>query len=312
MGDLVSQSWLLLLPFYLRIDEECNELFVLIVPEKVQQALRVAMSSVDMNDPSTRERIEKYKEERRTFLRQKINEGISQKSPTSPSESKDPNKPSPDGSYTSIESVFSSSKVTTATINSSSTGSSGNADASNDISTSKLPNFESPRKRAFSEDIPVLYSNSTKSFKTEESSTPLVAKIYSSVGEAVHKGNLSSPEQVTSPQDEINVKEKIALWTLQKKNETCRSTRSCTELTKEVVLTRQKCPPVTRDLECKSFNVKPILRREVTTSSIEIKSKMTRVTGANTGGVSPVSTLGRSESGKKIKDMAAFFEAKKF
>jgi len=215
------------------------------------------MSSVDMNDPSTRERIEKYKEERRTFLRQKICSEISgQKSPSSDGkESPSPKKsPSNDESF-SIQTVF--SKIThTAEIG------------------SKFS--ESPRKRAFSEDVPPAYANSTKSIKTE------LIRPSNNQKELSNKG-LETAE-------DINVKEKIAMWTVQKK-EMSRSTLSCAEI-------KDVNPSLTGNRPIEKF-VKPILRREVTTSSIEIsKSTITR--------------LGRTDSGKKIKDMAAFFEGKQF
>jgi hypothetical protein len=280
------------------------------VPEKVQQALRVAMSSVDMNDPSTRERIEKYKEERRTFLRQKITEGISQKSPTSPIEGKYPSLSDADGSLSPVDSVFSTSssgKVTTTTTTMMTSSTINSNNSTSEAPAMKLLISDSPRKRAFTEGIPpTTPPNSTKTVKKEDAkilqSQPIVAKIYSPEGPTKPKKDDSG-----SPQEEINVKEKIAMWTHQKRKEVSRSTHSssCTEISKEMTTTTMRERPQESYLIEKN---KPVLRREVTTSSIEIKSKVTRV-GGNVGGGGG---LGRTESGKKIKDMAAFFEGKKF
>lgn len=260
--------------------------YFLSVPEKVQHAIRVAMSSVDMNDPSTRERIEKYKEERRTFLRQRITseitlEGTSIKSPSSDDMS------SGDTIALTAEEVlgnrlnandpsFSSSTTVT---NMPTTNSSTQILTLTGSSSNKSPS-DSPRKRAFSEDIPLHFSNShsystrTKSIKTEADFTKYSEE--------------SSSIQSLATQEEINVKEKIALWALQKK-EMSKSTLSCSE-----IFNRSSADPTSH----KSF-VKPILRREVTTSSIEINKCKLNVARGEGGG-------------KKIKDMAAFFEAKRF
>jgi len=54
---------------------------------------------------------------------------------------------------------------------------------------------------------------------------------------------------------------------------------------------------------------KPLLRRELTTSAIEVSSQT-----KNTNSSNKLTKVGRtnSEGAKKIKDMAAFFEAKQF
>ncbi|CAG7836078.1 unnamed protein product [Allacma fusca] len=278
-----------------------------LVAEKVQQALRVAMSSVDMNDPSTRERIEKYKEERRNYLRQKINSEIGQKSPSSESKSSVCSMKSPDrDSISSTDSVF-----TTATVKIISP-----SESNGNINVNRCS--ESPRKRAFSEDIPSAYFNQIKTIKTD--SFPAVKPMLMSPQTPPTKhsvnANISSSESMSSmsaqedgSQEEVNVKEKVALWAVRKRALSTNTSSSTTTTTSEhnIHKTKDDTPfpkPILKEavsLPPEGFTKLPILRREVTASSVEIsKTTTTKLRSSSTNG------------GKKIKDMAAFFEAKQF
>lgn len=280
------------------LNETCQ-----LVPEKVQNALRVAMSSVDMNDPNTRERIEKYKEERRSFLRQRITSEINllgseiiqklddeekDKQPTSVIYP--PATTTPSNFSDILSNQATATSVSSTTTISSTTRSNSCSTQVMTFTTSNnksISSGDSPRKRAFSEDIPTPpFSNSyftkTKSIKTEPE-----FKKYS-------EESSITKSSTTTTQEEINVKEKIALWTLQKK-EMSKSTLSCAEIA------NNESSTIESTISHKPF-VKPILRREVTTSCIEISKCKLNVPREDVGG----------SSGKKIKDIKDFFESKKF
>lgn len=311
--------------------------------EKGGSALRVAMSSVDMNDPSRRERIEKYKEERRSFLRQKINSELTaqQKSPT-------------EGGAQQI--VFLKSPIS-------------DAPETEPINISTNRTSESPRKRAFSEDFPTTGNNNTtnKSIKTDPFSlkcaflasttttTSSTKVIETSLNTAGGKETLSSSSSTTvtsstksvDTAEEINVRERVAMWSStssqpQKKEsqpqqpsgivggqQRLQSTTSSFTISTSSSATTTSPQAIVNNGSVNSAGgtnnntslvnsaklvgalststtefpkvSKPLLRRELTTSAIEVsKSKLTKVGRTN------------SEGAKKIKDMAAFFEAKQF
>ncbi|CAL8099899.1 unnamed protein product [Orchesella dallaii] len=292
------------------------------VTDKSQQALRVVMSSVDMNDPSRRERIEKYKEERRSFLRQKINSELTSQKP---GDNLSMSPKSPDNlSLQSLDSPIDPFKVKCGSI----------TPDSESNSTGSLNRFsESPRKRAFSEDCPIGGSNTTKSIKTDPfslkcaflgSTTTSSTKL---VETSISTTTVTSTDAITSTTgkvetaEEINVRERVAMWSTQKKKELVRNTEyhkdgnvqgqrlqsastfTLSQSTQSVVScgTNNKGALTTSTTEFPKVS-KPLLRRELTTSAIEIsKSKLTKVGRTNSEG-----TKG------KIKDMAAFFENKQF
>ncbi|ODM89527.1 GTPase-activating protein CdGAPr, partial [Orchesella cincta] len=293
--------------------------------DKSQQALRVVMSSVDMNDPSRRERIEKYKEERRSFLRQKINSELTSQKPGDNNMSMSPK--SPDNlSLQSLDSPVdhpSKGKCGSITPESSESNSMGSLNRS----------LESPRKRAFSEeDCPLgSGSNTTKSIKTDPFSLKcaFLGSTTTSSTKLVETSVSTSADSVTTIKsvetaEEINVRERVAMWSSSQKKELVRNTEyhnkegnmqvqgqqrlqsastfTLSQSTQSVANcgTNNKGALSTSTTEFPKVS-KPLLRRELTTSAIEIsKSKLTKVGRTN------------SEGTKKIKDMAAFFEAKQF
>lgn len=282
------------------------------VAEKTQSALRVAMSSVDMNDPSTRERIEKYKEERRNFLRQKINSEISGEKPSSmESRSSVGSVKSPDrDSVSSCDSVFTTNSI-------------------KPVEPSAQPAVisrctESPRKRAFSEDVPSSHVNQTKAIKTEQfaGAKPMViidnptsaAKAFKSTPESSSDSLASSHScEVTESTEEINVKEKVAMWTTKKR--ACSTGVSTSDhgglhKTKDEQTFSTVMKPVLKEavsLPPEGFTKLPVLRKEVMSASMELSKKSTTTT-TKLRTASSTSAGG----GKKIKDMAAFFEGKQF
>jgi len=248
----------------------------------VQQALRVAMSSVDMNDPRTRERINKYKEERRTYLRQQVTSDPNGNDPTTedPTES----KTSPHNSLKSIEiSTCSISSVESVSLD-------GTKTTSNATETTSSRVVESPRKRAFTDDVPVPIVNHTKAIKTEivKSSISMLPKKFTAISVVSSTATVAKDE----PADEINVKEKIALWTHQKTPASMEE-KAVTKLYRPVLKESPSLPV--------EVFANPVLRREITSSSMGISRTKETV------------KVSRPEGGaKKIKDMAAFFEAKRF
>lgn len=295
-------------------------------------ALRVAMSSVDMNDPSRRERIEKYKEERRSFLRQKINSELTaqQKSPT-------------DGAQQLVSLKSPVSDVS-------------DSEHSSLVCSNRVS--ESPRKRAFSEDSPtgVGVNTTNKSIKTDPfslkcaflsssttttSCTKVTETSLNPTGdgglESVSSSTIVSSMTKSETAEEINVRERVAMWSSssptsqssqKKENQQCggnqrvvSSTATMTHSTSSSSISSTSCSlssgghaslgtPVSPPKHVGAISTsttefpkasKPVLRRELTTSAIEVsKSKLTKVGRTN------------SEGTKKIKDMAAFFEAKQF
>ena len=217
----------------------------------------MANTTVDNNDPNTRERIEKYKNNRRLFLREKFSgvqktDSESRSSVTSTKSSTGDRE-----SSSSIDSVFSFT-----------------AGQTTPEDSKRLSSSDSPRKRALSEDFTQQNKNQFKAFKAEEETK---------TGEVVtvvpdKKGGVRGNSRMT-----------------------------------EVISTRTFESHVHPPLGTSSrLNIKSLaggLREEV----ISITTTMTTVeVPAKVPWTAPVVRPPSLESGKKIKDIAAFFEKKQF
>lgn len=269
------------------------------------------MSSVDMNDPNTRDRIEKYKEERRLFLRQKLG-----------TETGD----LPKGCYNSeLIKAFVTGVTNSAERSFNKTSSDNYSD--NVVLQANLRNanvteeqikscIDSPRKRAFSEDAHQgkCSVNQNKAIKTEnpasfENNNQLASNNVPSTSLTLSSANL---ELVS---EEINVREKVALWStavvgsVEKKPYSSPYVdslqRSTTSRSKPILVERCSLPvEPTMKISSSTGAVQPPvttgLRRELTTGSIDME-KLKLSTKVN-----------NLRDNKKIKDMAAFFEGKHF
>jgi hypothetical protein len=253
------------------------------------------MSSVDMNDPSRRERIEKYKEERRIFLRQKISSEI-----TEPPHTPKPSLSSTsDSAKCSILSLKSPDRTSFSSVENDSVfpPSEDQQQSGKKFNSTSSSTIESPRKRAFSEDVsPGSGSPNqsvTKSIKTEQTI------------------------------EEINVREKVAAWTTSDRRIYSHSaSTSFMELGSpksgaKAGLKEAMSLPI-EGFESSANNTPKhqlLFRRDYSpTASLEItKSKMissSRTSGGGVGG--GYSGNANGNNGKKIKDIAAFFERKGF
>jgi len=249
------------------------------VPEKMLHLFEVANTMVDNSDPNTRERIEKYKNNRRLFLREKYSglprsesESISSSSCKSSSSSGGgpPGETNRDSS-SSIESVFS----VTPGIDRSSAA-------------------DSPRKRALSEDVCLhLSQNQFKAFKSEEngSSSSTLPLCYPDK-KVLPRG----PVTTTTP----NINKKLAEVSKGTSGSSGKVEPPHPPLGYNSRLNIKSCPPGSlREAEIIS----------VTTATVEVPTKCHWTSNPSIGGRQPVTTV---ESGKKIKDIAAFFEKKQF
>ncbi len=206
----------------------------------------MANTTVDNNDPNTRERIEKYKNNRRLFLREKFStvqksESESRSSVTSSGDRE---------SSSSIDSVFSA----------------GQSSAED----KRVSSSDSPRKRALSEDVTQQNKNQFKAFKAEEEA----------------KDCLVTAAERKTPVRTVRMPEVISTRTFE----------------------NTVHPPLGTSSRLNIKSLPGELREEVvsittTVSRVEVPTKVPW-----TAPVRPPPL----ESGKKIKDIAAFFEKKQF